>query len=183
MGPIGADKAMPEARRFAILALAAMTLTACGSEFITDDTLYTEDLDFAIDEESRILDTVESREVLDVLAKYRVAVVKKDFGALNRLVSDDYYDNASTTNTTRDDYGREGLSETFELMAQHADSIQYKVTVKGVEIERGLAHIDYEYTYAYQFKVGDEVAWDSGTDVNRVELKRVEGEWKIVAGL
>lgn len=174
---------MREARSFAAFVVAAMTLTACGSEFINDDTLYTDDMDFSIDGESRILDTVESREVLDVLAKYRVAIVKKDFGTLNRLVSADYYDNASTTDTTRDDYGREGLSETFELMAQHAESIQYKLTVKGLEIDRGLAHVDYEYSYAYQYRVGDEVAWDSGTDVNRVQFKQVEGEWKIIAGL
>ena len=173
-------------RRTSLIAtgmVALMTLTACGSEFITDDTLYTEDVDFRIAEDSRILDTVESREILDVLAKYRVAIVKKDFGTLNRLVAQDYYDNAATTDTTRDDYGREGLGETFELMAQHAESIQYRVTIQSVEIDKGFAHIDYEYSYAYQYQVGDEVAWDSGVDVNRVELKLIEGDWKIIAGL
>ena len=53
-----------------------------------------------------------------------------------------------------------------------------RVVVKGAE-----AFIDYEYRYAYQFKVGEEESWDAGVEVNRLELKRVNDQWKIVSGL
>lgn len=160
-----------------------LTMTACNSEYLQDKEFYAEDPEFRIDEEAQILDTVEHRSILDVMARYRQALVKKDFGTINRLVADDYYDNGSTTNTTRDDYGREQLDEIFELLANHADSIQYRMTIKNVEIVRGRARVDYEYRYAYQYRIDEEISWDAGVEVNRVELKRVGEDWRIVSGL
>ena len=45
------------------------------------------------------------------------------------------------------------------------------------------AHVDYEYRYTYQYTVGDEVSWDAGVEVNRLDLKKIKGEWKIISGL
>ena len=172
--------------RFALLLSLGVTcvaMTGCASEFIRSDEFYVEDADFRIDEEVKIKDTVENREILDVMAKYRQALVKKDFGTLDRIISKDYYDNASTTNTTRDDYGREQLDNLFEMLANHAESIQYRIVVKSVEIERDEAFVDYEYRYAYQFKIGEEVSWDAGVEVNRVTLKQADDKWQILSGL
>ena len=159
------------------------TFTGCASEYIRGEDFYVEDADFRIDEEAKIKDTVENREILDVMAKYRQAIVKKDFGTLNRIIAEDYYDNASTTNTTRDDYGRAQLDELFEMLANHAESIQYRIIIKDVRVERDEAFVDYEYRYAYQFKIGEEVSWDAGVEVNRVTLKQQEDSWKILSGL
>lgn len=170
--------------RIVLLLTLSTTLIGCASEFLRGEEFHSEDVDFLIDDEARIRDTQEHRAVLEVMAKYRQAIVKKDFGTLNRLVSAEYYDNASTTNTTRDDYGRQQLDELFEMLANHAESIQYRITIKDVLIERGEAFIDYEYRYAYQFKVGEELSWDAGVEVNRVTLRKISDEqWQILSGL
>ncbi|MBA2662130.1 MAG: hypothetical protein H0U74_07515 [Bradymonadaceae bacterium] len=163
--------------------LSIFATTACSPNHIRADDLYPDDPAFRVDDEARILDTLEARQVLDVLAQYRQALVRKDFGALNRLVSQDYYDNAGTTHTTADDYGLTELREAFEVMARHAETIQYKVVVKDVVITTLRAHVDYEYEYAYQYKVGDETTWDAGVEVNRLQMAREGDLWRIVSGL
>jgi hypothetical protein len=166
-----------------MLTAGALSAAGCGDQFIRSDELYQDDPGFSIAEDVEIPDTTQSRQALDVLAQYRQAVVQKDFGALNRLVSNDYYDNAGTTDTTKDDYDAERLSEVFEMMAEHTESISYKVLVKDVEIQKDRAFVDYEYEYSYQYKFGDEVKWDAGVEVNRLELVEKGGSYKIVSGL
>lgn len=169
-------------RLSALLVLVSFTF-ACGQAYLRTQDHYADEPGFAIDEESRIADTVDHRQVIDVLLQYRRALVRKDVGALQRLISDKYYDNGGTTNTTTDDYGSDALPELYELLAAHAESIKYDVLVKKVEISDGAAHVDYEFKYAYQYKVGESPSWDAGLDVNRLELAEEGGEWKIVSGL
>jgi hypothetical protein len=69
------------------------------------------------------------------------------------------------------------------MMAQSAKEIRYDVLVKDVEVEADHAYVDYKFDYAYQYVVADEVAWDAGIDVNRLELAQENGEWRIVSGL
>lgn len=158
-------------------------VSGCAASQLQDENFHEEDTEFRIDEDAEIEDNASNREVLEVLLKYRQALVRKDFGELGQMIADDYYDNGSTTNTTRDDYGKDQLSEFFEMLANHSESIQYRVLIKQMRVDKSEAFIDYEYRFAYQFKVGDEESWDAGVEVNRLELKRVGDSWKIVSGL
>lgn len=166
-----------------LVGLTALTGVACGGEYIRSENLYAEDPGFQIQEESEIPDNTVNRQVLDVLVHYRKAVVQKDFGALKRLISEEYYDNAGTTDTTEDDYSAEHLNKVFEMMAKHAKEIKYNVLVQNVGVQKDRAFIDYKYDYAYQYAVGDEVAWDAGVEINRLELIEEDGRWRIVSGL
>jgi hypothetical protein len=166
-----------------LLVVVVGALTACGSPHLRSDDMYGDESGFFIDDEATILDTPEHRQVLDVLHNYQQALVTKDFGSLNRLISEGYYDNAGTTHTTADDYGRNELNEVFEMMAQHVESIQYRIVVKDVRVEGQRAHVDYEYRYSYQYRVGEEVTWDAGVEVNRVQLALEQDVWRITSGL
>lgn len=160
-----------------------VSLSACGASYLQTKEHYEDQTGFAIAEDAKIADTTENRQVMDVLISYRNALVRKDVGTLRRLISQRYYDNGGTTDTTRDDYSAESLPEVFELLAQNADQIRYEVVVKNVEVKEGIAFVDYEYQYAYQYVVGEQPTWDAGLDVNRLELESENGEWKIVSGL
>jgi hypothetical protein len=166
-----------------LLLCLVVVLTACGPTHLKTDTMYGSDSGFFVDEEAQIVDTPDHREVLDVLRRYQRALVAKDFGTLKQLISNDYYDNAGTTHTTADDYGRAELDEIFEMMAQNVESIQFRVVVKDVLVQGRRAHIDYEYRYSYQYRVGDEVTWDAGVDVNRLQLVYEQDRWRITSGL
>lgn len=166
-----------------ILAGLAWASMGCISDGLQTEDLYPEATDFEIAEGAAIEDEPDVREVIDVLYQYREALVAKDFGMLNRLVSEHYYDNAGTTHTTADDYGHDELPEIFELMAEYADQIQYHVIVQDVVIDGNRAHIDYEFEYAYQYQVADQEAWDAGVDVNRLEMHREGDQWRITSGM
>jgi hypothetical protein len=168
---------------FFLVSLTALGSVACGGEYIRSENLYADDPGFQVAEEAEIPDNTVNREVLNILVEYRKAVVRKDFGALKRLISEDYYDNAGSTDTTEDDYSAQHLGEVFELMAQHADEIKYNVLVQDVGVRKDRAYVDYKYDYAYQYAVGDEIAWDAGVEVNRLELVQEDGSWRIVSGL
>lgn len=173
-------------RRFLVVLLVGLTTltsVACGGDYIRAEELYADNPGFNIAEEAEIKDTTTHRQVIDVLVHYRQALVSKDFGTLKRLISEDYYDNAGTTDTTTDDYSAEHLGEILEKIAQYAQDIKYNVLVEGVEVTKERAFIDYKYDYAYQYKVGEDVAWDAGVDVNRLELIQEGGKWRIVSGL
>ncbi len=169
-------------RTCAILTL-FFVLVGCGQNYLRSEAHYKEETGFRIDKEAEIRDTTEHRKVIDVLLQYRRAMVKKDVGTLKRLISERYYDNGATTDTTADDYGSDQLADLFELMAQSTDQIKYDVLLKRVEIKDRVAWVDYEYRYSYQYKVGESPTWDAGLDVNRLELEDEDGEWKIVSGL
>ncbi len=166
-----------------LIGVVALMSVGCGGDYIRSENIYTDDPGFQIEEDAEIPDTTVNRQVLDVLAHYRRAIVNKDFGALKRLVSDDYYDNAGTTDTTQDDYSADKLPEIFELMAQHAEDIQYDVEVQNVDIRKDRAFVSYEFDYAYKYNIAGDSAWDAGVDVNRLELVQEDGKWRIISGM
>lgn len=157
--------------------------TACGPDYLRKESHYADVHGLEIDETSEIPDTAENRAVVNVLIQYRNALVTKDVGTLKRLVSDTYYENAGTTDSTRDDYGAAELPDVFELLASKADEIKFDIELKHVEVKGDKAMVDYEFKYAYRFAVGDQQNWDAGTDLNRLELFAENGEWKIISGL
>lgn len=171
-------------RTLAVLLIVSLFAAACGQAYLRTEDHYENEVGFQIDDDAQIADTTENRKVIDVLVQYRRAIVRKDVGTLRRLISERYYDNGATTDTTRDDYANDQLPAVFELMAQHTDQIKYDVTVKNVEIKERAAFVDYEFEYAYEYTIGEAPpSWDAGLDVNRLELEAENGEWKIVSGL
>ena len=166
--------------------LAALLLVfacGCASPYIQSEDYFADDPGFRIDDEAEIEDSAENLEAINVLLSYRNAIVGKDFALLRRLVSEEYYDNAGTTSTTRDDYGNAQLPEIFELLANHAEDIKYEVVVKDVEVAGDLAFVDYEYEFAYRYGIEGEAVWDAGVELNRLQLRRGPNGWRIVAGL
>jgi len=167
----------------AAVVVCAAALAGCASQTLKGNEIYKDQPGFSIADEAEIPDNDKNRQILDVVIDYRNAVAKQNFGTLRTLVSEDYYANAGTTDTTQDDYGSGKLPEIFEMLANHADQIRYKVTVRGIEYERERAMVDLEYEYAYKYQVGDKPTWDAGVEVNRLELAPEDGRWKIVSGL
>ncbi len=166
-----------------IIAGFAWMSVGCVSSGLQTDDLYPDATDFQISERAEIEDTEDARDIIHVLYEYREALVSKDFGTLNRLVSEHYYDNAGTTHTTADDYGYDELSSIFEMMAEYADQVQYEVIVQDVVIDGARAHIDYEFEYAFRYEIADSETWDAGVDVNRLEMHREGDQWRITSGM
>lgn len=158
--------------------VAAVALSACGPSHInTIDGVQ-------IDGEAAIVDTNSNREVLQVVSEYHDALERRDGQLLELLVSDDYYENSGTAESTEDDYGRASLAEVLSRFTDAVQHLTLEITVKDLRVEGDRAQVFYEYTYNCLYKVGEVPRWDAGRDVNRMDLVRTSaGAWKITRGL
>ena len=77
---------------------AILMLTGCGTRYIQD---------------TKIEYTKEKAELAKIVRAYRDALRDKDIETLEKMTSDRYYENASTTTDATDDYGRNGLQKVF----------------------------------------------------------------------
>ncbi len=89
---------------------------ACGPSYIDGTT---------------VPDTVENRELVTMIEDYRLAVENRDVSTLAQLVSRSYFENASTTGITDDDYGYEELlKEVLPVLRDNVRKVIYKLTVE-----------------------------------------------------
>jgi len=160
-----------------ILGLLAMVISACGPSYVDK----VEGLQIA--EDSEILDSQTNVEILEVVTTYQAAMEKKDMAALGKLVSPEYYENGGTTDNTEDDYGREGLGDVFARIDENVETVRFHVLVKDIRVEGDRAQVFYEYTWNFLYKIGDVPRWESGTDVNRLDMVKESGRWWISRGL
>lgn len=159
--------------------VSALGLSACSPSHLQEfNTLH-------FDEESKVKDNSENRQVLEVVDAYRVAMEKRDVSALRGLISDEYYENAGTTDTTEDDYGVAGVPSVMTRLSDQVKALHLDVVVKEMQVSGDRAYVVYEYIWNYRYEVNeDEPKWDAGRDLNRMELVRDDGGlWKITRGL
>ncbi len=89
---------------FALLAFAG-----CGRQWI-ESGLY--------DDELRVRNTEDNAALTDLMQAYSDALEALDMDAVRALVSEEYYENGGTTDTTMDDYGQEGLAPMLSIEQQ-----------------------------------------------------------------
>jgi hypothetical protein len=148
--------------------LPALLIVGCGVPTIPD---------------TEIPDTKESREVVDFLERYRSAVEARDAETLRGLASSHYYENASTTWQSKDDWGAPELDEVLAKFKEHVKIVTYEITLKDLRIFGQRADVDFEHTWAFQYTDGERDAWTKKTDQNRLELIKEDGAWRILSGM
>ena len=125
----------------------------------------------------------ERQEVADVIYRYQQAIESLNLNALKQLVSDQYYENGSTTDDPSDDYDYQGLLNIFERDFAQVKAVKYKIMIKNIDVMKDSAAVDVEYSGQYQFMEKERDRWATAADKNRITLRREEGQWKIVSGL
>lgn len=161
--------------RFALIVLcAAFAAVGCGRQYIQSD-IY--------DEELRVRNTDDNVAITEVMEEYERALDELDIDAIGALISDDYYENAGTTDTTRDDYGTEGLPALMELLAAHVEEIRFAISVREIVVDDDLADVLFDYEVRALYAVADEQHWENERDVNRIQLQRETNGWRIISGL
>ena len=161
--------------RYALLALCAVfTAAGCGRQYIQSD-IY--------DAELKVRNTEDNAEITALMVEYERALDALDLEAIEAIISADYYENAGTTDTTRDDYGVEGLSDMMELLSEHVDEIRFAVSIREIIVTDELAEVLFDYEVRALYSVADEQRWENERDVNRIQLLREDAGWRIISGL
>jgi ketosteroid isomerase-like protein len=131
---------------------------------------------------TEIADTRENRAVYDVIGEYVQAMNKRDAAAVLALVAPDYFDDAGTPEAG-DDLDRERLEKAIKADLGRVETEKLAVSLRKIEVQDGaaFAEIFYDNYYRVQTPAGAIPRRDS--DVHRIRLKKIDGKWKIVAGL
>ncbi|MCB9520983.1 MAG: nuclear transport factor 2 family protein, partial [Myxococcales bacterium] len=135
------------------------------------------------DAELRVRRSDDTEAITDLMETYARAVDGMDLATIRELVSDSYFENAGTTDTTRDDYGVDGLETVLTTLRDHVDDIDVGVAVRDIRVAGDAADVLFEYTLRVRYTVADASHWQTERDVNRFQLAREHGEWRIVSGL
>lgn len=144
----------------------ASMIGGCGDEMIPNTT---------------VPDNAENRAVLHFVEDYRHAVERRDVSAILSLVSDRFFDDNGTIQTTDDrDYDqlREELARFEELL-----DVRYEVRYRRVTMRPDRILVDYTFTASYKIATPDGDHWERRLRDNRIELAREEGEFRIISGI
>ena len=133
---------------------------------------------------TEVKDTPANRAIHALLEEYRAAMEARDGKRLLKLVSNRYYENASSTDSSDDDYGYERLEkDVVAKLRDNVKKVQYRVLLKRVIVKGDRAFAEYEYMARYLFSEGGREQWKMLNDFNRLDLAKEDGAWKIIAGL
>lgn len=130
-----------------------------------------------------IQDTSENRAVYKVVEDVVNAINKRDAGTVLANVSPDYFDDAGTPEPT-DDLDRERLEKSMAADFGKVEGSKLAVTIRKIEVTEGataFVEVFYDSYYRVQTPAGPVPRRDS--DVHRMRLKKIEGAWKVAAGL
>lgn len=161
---------LPSLATFLVLAACA----ACGGQYLESPLL---------EPGVKIRSSPEGEAVAAVIEDYGNALDSMDIEAIRNLVSQDYYENAGTTDTTTDDYGFDEVDNMFTMLLDHVEDIDVSISMRDVIVDGDDADVLFEYTMRVRYSIAESAHWETERDVNRVQLRNEEGNWRIVSGL
>lgn len=134
---------------------------------------------------SEVKDTPKNREIYNLVHKYRLAMENRDIESLRGMVSRDYFENASTTDNSKDDYGFEKLvKNVVPMLRNNVKRLRYVIFVRKINFKgETRASAEYEFLARMHISEGGKSTWRVKNDFNRLDFQKEKGEWKIVGGL
>jgi len=152
-----------------LMIFAVMTLVSCGSKYI---------------ENTKIPDNPETRKILNLVERYRVAMEHRDIKTLGAMMSRKYYENAGTTATSDDDYGYNTvLKKIFPFLKDNVKAVQYQLNVSKIVVGKKKASADFEYKAKVLIAVGERKHWIFEDDFDRLDFVKEDGVWRITRGM
>ena len=157
-------------RKSLSLCIALITIMAagCGSKNIKN---------------TDVQNTAFNREIVEVVERYRKAIETRDTDALKAMLSRRYYENASTTESDRDDYGFDVVVEKiFPMLSNNVERIFYQVRIKKINRSGNRTLVDVEHALRFRYNDGKESHWGMQNDVNQLELVLEDNVWRLRTG-
>jgi ketosteroid isomerase-like protein len=131
---------------------------------------------------TEIEDKGDNRAVYEVVRAYQKALEGRDAAAILALVSPDYFDAAGTPDPA-DDLDRARLEQNLAADLARLEGVRVDVTVRRIDVQGNTATAEIFYEEYYRVQTTGGAVPRRDADVHRLLLKKVDGQWKIAAGL
>ncbi len=161
-------------RTLPLLLCASLLVAACGGRMIQSPVV-------ASDAEIRATDANE--EIVAVVEEYANAIEAMDSQRLHALVSQRYYENGGTTDSTDDDFGYAGVAGMLETLREQVRDVRVEISVHDLRVVDDRAEVLFEYALTMLYRAGDQDRWQTGRDFARLEFIREGDRWLITSGL
>ncbi|HEY3355328.1 MAG TPA: hypothetical protein VGQ83_18915 [Polyangia bacterium] len=167
----------------AVTALMALALGGCVKEQVIPYT--------------RVLDTPQNRELVQVVERYRMAMERKDAVALLSMASPDYFEDSGTPGAD-DDYGYDGLRAVLQRRLSQIETLRYSMQYMHIEVKNAscgsrmdpnqkkpcmLALVDVYIDGSFQIRTPQGDRWDRKQDPHRFELVHDGQRWLFRRGM
>jgi hypothetical protein len=131
---------------------------------------------------TKVADTPENREVVDVCERYRHALEARDPVTLMALASPRYYEDSGTPKPD-DDYGYDGLKKVIADRLARLRSVRYEMEYRNVSIHGNRAEVEVYIDASYQLAAGDNEQYKHFTEYNKLELEHDGKRWLFTRGM
>jgi ketosteroid isomerase-like protein len=127
-------------------------------------------------------DTPDNRALVQLVEAFRQAFERKDIDALVGMASPRFFENAGN-NDAADDYNYDGLREHFGEHFKQIEKVTLDVHLRDVVVSGETAYVDYRFVTRYLMKLPAGDKWKVTDDVNRMNLAKEDGNWKVISGM
>ena len=132
---------------------------------------------------TKVVDTEENREVVDVVRRAQEAMKSRDLNGLIAVISKSYFETLGNSDP-KDDYGYQELTERILPRSfSTAKEIQLNFEIHDVVIEGADAFADIRYHSRAKLELPAGTLWDSHREFSRIRLSREGQQWLITGGL
>jgi ketosteroid isomerase-like protein len=147
--------------------LLLLLLAACASRYIGS---------------TRIPDTPDTRELLQLMDRYRAALEARNAQAIVEMVSPNFSDTLGTE-TPADDLFYKDLPQTVSKDLEKLDDTRVQeINVLRVEVQGDKASAIYRWNISWRMpRFGGKP--QSASDLEQMTFEKVDGKWKILSGI
>lgn len=133
---------------------------------------------------TKIPDSKKNREVIQVVERYRRAMINKDAGTLMALAHPAYYEHSGTPKG-EDDYGYKGLLVVIRKRLAQLETVRYRIKYRKIHwVSPKQVEIEIYVDASFQLKTPEGGAkWSRYTDYNKVVLAKYKDRWLFLRGM
>jgi ketosteroid isomerase-like protein len=127
-------------------------------------------------------DTADTRAIYGVVQDWVKAMNERNAAGVLALVTPDYFDDAGTP-APDDDLDRERLEKVLAEDLGRVEAPKLAVTIRSIEVQELTAFAELFYDSYYRVLTPSGPVPRRDSDVYRLRLKKLDGKWRISAGL
>lgn len=126
-------------------------------------------------------DNEDTRAILAIMERYRTSLEARDAKAIQALVAEDFREDGGTE-SPEDDLTYANLPAHLSNLFQRLDNPKVELSVRRVDIEDESATAIYFWNASWRMPSLTSRP-QSDSELEQMQLKKIQGEWKIVSGI